>query len=68
MDNLVKTGANYVHISAYGKMNSITSKSVSDVTDKASVRFIIRKAKKKGLKVFFKPVIEIPGVWRGFVC
>lgn len=67
MSNLKKTCTNYVHISAYSKMSSIHASSTFPLTDDNSIRYIIRKSKAKGLKVFFKPVIEIEGKWRGFV-
>lgn len=68
MRQLKQTGANYVHISAYVKMQKLNSLSARVVTDTDSIRFIIRKAKRMGFKVFFKPVVEIRGnVWRGFL-
>ena len=67
MNNLKKTCTNYVHISAYSKMTGIHAKSAYPLTDDNSIRYIIRKSKAKGLKVFFKPAIEPEGTWRGFV-
>lgn len=67
MSNLKKTCTNYVHISAYSKMASIHAGSTFPLTDDASIRYIIKKSKARGLKVFFKPVIEPEGTWRGFV-
>ena len=63
------TGANYVHISAYSEMPGLFATKAVRQTDDASIRYIIRKVKARGFKVFFKPVIEIKGEkWRGFVC
>lgn len=67
LNQLKATGANYVHISAYATMPGINALTSKPVTDVASVRYIIRKVRRKGMKVFFKPVIEINRKWRGFV-
>lgn len=69
MSNMKKACINYVHISAYVKMSSLWADTFEQETDDESIRYIIRKAKRKGLRVFFKPVVEVSGnTWRGFVC
>lgn len=68
LNNLKKTGTNYVHISAYTKMSSLTALTATQETDDESIKYIIKKCKAKGFKVFFKPVVEIKkNKWRGFV-
>lgn len=65
-------GGKYVQISAYLKQMGRDSFQTQMVTDDASLRVIIRKARQLGLKVFLKPVITVekPGggyVWRGYI-
>lgn len=71
LNNLKKTGINMVHVSSYMRMNNKYAWFLRTETDEASIRFQIRLHKKHGLKVFFKPVIEIGHgnnlVWRGFI-
>lgn len=67
--NLLKTtNINYIHVSAYGKMKTKWSLTYKMETDDDSIRFQIRMHKRNGLKVLFKPVLEIKNdVWRGFI-
>ena len=66
--DLKRTGVNYVHLSAYGNMQNLHDLTYRMGTEDKDIRFAIRKMKRAGLKVFFKPVIEISGEqWRGFV-
>ena len=63
-----ETGVNYAHVTAYGRMLNKDSLSWRLYTNGHKTRYLIRKMHKNGLRVFFKPVIEIDdGTWRGMI-
>lgn len=64
---LKATGATWVKINAYTRMKGLYAPSATRITDDASIRYIVRKAKRYGFNVFLKPVVEVPGSWRGFL-
>lgn len=66
--NLKKTGTKYVHITAILGMVNINSVTSYEVTDDESLRYIIRKCKRMGFKIFLKPIVQTKYFrWRGFV-
>ncbi|CAN8070048.1 unnamed protein product [Agarophyton chilense] len=68
LQQLKSTGANFVQISVYSKMPNLNAMYATQNTDDESIRFIVRKVKSMGFKVFLKPVVEIEGdTWRGFL-
>lgn len=67
-----QTGANYIQISSYLGQIGANSTDTYQVTDDKSIVYIIRKVKRAGFKVFFKPVIETETakgryIWRGHI-
>lgn len=67
MQKMIETGVNYVHVSAYARMKSVFDLTRYTSTDEKDIRYQIRLAKRNGLRVFFKPVVEPDGSWRGFI-
>lgn len=64
---LKRHGTNYIHIAAYARMPGLQATTARWDTDQNALRFIFRKLRKEKLKIFFKPVVEVDGFWRGFI-
>lgn len=63
-------GSNYIQVSSYLGQRGENSLKTFKVTDDKSIIYIIRKVKRAGFKVFYKPVIEPETrkgghIWRG---
>lgn len=68
LKNLKATGAEYVHITVITGMENLNSLSSYTITPDKTTRYIIRKVKKHGFKVFFKPIVQTRNYeWRGFI-
>lgn len=65
--DLKRVGTNYIHIAAYATMPNVYATTFRKNTNDNDLRSIFRKLRKNNLKIFFKPVVEINGVWRGFI-
>lgn len=64
--------ATHVQISAYTRQVSLSGITSSPITDDNSLRQIIRKVHRNGLKVFLKPTVSVESkrgayIWRGHI-
>lgn len=67
-----RDGATYVQISTYLKQVGRNGVKGIPVTGDGVLRIVLRKAKRRGLKTFLKPVVEPETpkgkfIWRGFI-